>query len=167
MKTKLLTLLFIFTFTIAGLPNFTQAYTSGTKEAEKITPFHNLYSVEFRWDFGDKDLLIPVSAYRSIPNNSPKNALGFELLSEHNLRVKTGTTTAFVIADLPIENGYYHLKAGDTATFKLLALHETASSTQKLKLQVTALPFMFINKTNTIHTYLHPQELKGYQTEAI
>ncbi len=144
-----------------------EAYVSGAKSAEKLNDTYRLYSVDFSWSFAENDLLIPVLATRGLPSTTDKASLGFNLLSENGLRVKTGTSTAFVVANLPIEKGYYRLKAGEVGKFKLLTLHESASSTQPLKLQVSALPFKFNKNNKETKTYLHTSELKGYVTTAI
>lgn len=143
------------------------AYESGAKSATKLSPVHQLYSINFTWGFEDRDLLIPVMATRGLTGDTTAVSLGFELENEGGLRVKTGTTTAMVIANLPIENGYYRLKAGKSAKFTLLALHESASSTQKLKLHTTALPFKFDTKGKETKTFLRTHELKDYVTTAI
>ena len=166
MKTKLHFGLFILAaLLISTAP--AQAYKSGAKSAAKLTPNHQLYSIDFTWGFKDSDLLIPVLATRGLENATTAKALGYELESVGGLRVKSGTTTAMVIAKLPIENGYYRLEAGQTAKFTLLALHQAASSTQMLKLHTTALPFKFDNKGKETQTFLREHELKDYVTKAI
>lgn len=158
--------LFLFTVVLGGATH-AFAYESGLKTAQKLSPIHQLYSISFTWGFEDRDLLIPVLAKRGLAYDEASTTVGYELESEGGLRVKTGTTTAFVIANLPIENGFYRLAAGETATFRLLALHEAASSTQKLKLKASALPFNLETKGKVSKTYLHPHELTKYVTDAI
>jgi hypothetical protein len=106
-------------------------------------------------------------ATRGLAIDTNEVAVGFELENEGGLRVKTGTSTAMVIANLPIENGYYRLEAGKTAKFTLLALHESASTTQKLQLHTSALPFKFDTKGKETKTFLREHELKDYVTTAI
>jgi hypothetical protein len=165
MNTKLFLLFIISLFSVSLTAN-AAAYTSSTKSAEVLGDNFRLYSIGFDWSFKDRDLLIPVLAQRGLEADTNQSSLGYEIKNENGLRVKTGTTTALVIANLPIENGYYRLKAGEVGQFRLLALHEAASSTQPLKLQVSALPFKFNTKGKETKTYLNRTELKGYVTNA-
>lgn len=165
MNTKLFSVILLLAFFSFG--QSAEAYLSGTKSAEVLNDSYRLYSVGFNWGFAERDLFIPVLAQRGLQVDTTAVALGYEIENESGLRVKHGTTTALVIADLPIENGYYRLKAGDVGKFRLLALHEVASSTQPLRLQVSALPFKFDTKGKITTSYLQPSELKTYVTNAI
>jgi hypothetical protein len=166
MNTKLFLLAFICGITILGTAS-AEAYVSSSKSAEKLNDTYRLYSVGFNWSFSDKDLLVPVLAKRDLPTDTSETALGYRIESAGGLRVSHGTTTALVIADLPIENGYYKLKAGEVGKFRLLALHQTASTTQPLRLKVSALPFKFETTDKETKTYLQQNELRGYVTTAI
>lgn len=166
MKTKLFLLAFISTIILGGTSD-ALAYTSSTNFAMKLNDDFSLYGVSFNWSFADRDLLIPVLAKRDLSSDTTETALGYRIENASGLRVTHGTTTAMVIADLPIEDGYYRLKAGEKAKFTLLTLHEAASTTQPLRLKVSALPFKLEKDSKETKTQLNSSELRNYVTSAI
>jgi hypothetical protein len=159
MNTKLFIATLLIAFVLQSSP--AMAYQSGKKMAQRLNDDYRLFNVNFSWGFAERDLLIPVLAIRGLKNGDESSSLGFDIENASGLRVRSGTTTAMVIADLPIENGYYRLKAGNQANFKLLA------STQALQLHVSSLPFKFNVKGTETKTFLREHELKDYVTTTI
>ena len=143
------------------------AYDVSTTSAYSINGESTLYKVTFEWGFSGRDVLIPVLATRGLGATEATSTLGFELLTETGLRTKDGLSTAIVLTDAPIENGYYRLKSGETKTFTVLGVYQHERSTGKYAFAVSALPFVIERGEDKSTTALNQRELSGFVTKAI
>lgn len=144
------------------------AYEASAGNGYRITEESALYQVTFEWGFTGRDVLIPVFATRGLGATEATSTLGYEFITENGLRTKDGLGAALVLADAPIENGYYRLKSGEIKTFTVLGIftHEP-SITSKYAFAVSGLPFIIEKGGSQSHTALNARELTGFVTNPI
>ncbi len=155
------------------IPQASEAYTSDDKIASKIDSDTALYTVSYKFGFGNRALYVPIVTGRGLNASSTKFQVGYDILN-HGTASKIGSVESVILTDDPdveIRNGQYYLPEGKAAVFTLVAI-QTLSDTEivtnpNLSLQVTNLPFTMVNKNVKSGYHFNPPQLAPYHTPAV
>jgi hypothetical protein len=158
--------LFFSSFLVAFViffPNVSAAYFTTNQQAFAANKTLGLYTIEFKFGHGSRDVYIPINALSGYQKSS--NALTYQIINNEKEQA-LGTTSGIVLSSTPVKDGMYVIPKGKTATFTLLTFF-TPSDVEEgatFRTQVTNLPFLF---DGTQELALNPSELTPYTTELV
>lgn len=160
--------LFISTIALCLIaPSVSFAYVSTEQTAARISATEALYTISFRLGFSNRDVYVPIQALRD--QTTSDNALHYTILEDARHTTTTGLTRAAVISTASVQDGWYVVPRGSSATFTVLATLTTDPSAAEADyaLKVTHLPFTTIVDGLHIRNALTESELRGYLTPEI
>ncbi len=148
---------------IIAVPQLSFAYKTTSQSARQYSDTTALYTITYRFGFLNRELYIPISAVRgAMPT---RDAVSYELMTGSTTS-NLGTMSALVVSTAEIKNGMYYLPAGKAADFTFVVALTMPARTKvaDYKTQMTALPFIMVDKGKKINAQLNPSELQYYVT---
>ena len=119
-----------------------------------------VYTLTFTLGGYTKDLYIPIVGIRDLPNRTRQNNFGFEMQAGYgDSPTDDGAVVALIVAKAEIIDGQYKVPAGESVTFKIVALFKTTEDeSDTYRFKVTELPF-FVGDDKEAQSF-NPSELK-------
>ncbi len=148
---------------LLGYTHSADAYLTTSQNAFTVDNRSAIFTIDFTFGHETRDIFIPLPALLNGEGTNP-NALGFAVLDEDGKSVPS-TAAGIVLGGVPLKNGFYVIPKGKAATFTLLMIVKSGTTTEtELHAQVTSLPFNF---NGTSKQALNPSELQYYKTPNI
>jgi hypothetical protein len=165
--------LYLSLFTVAilallALPTSSQAYFTSDQTVERLTPLTALYTITYSFGHGSRDFNMPAATELDVPFAGTDNRLGYSVYSPSDSSTDV-RTAAMIVSDAKWKDGFYHIPAGERATFTLVALVRTEESATPgdYGIKVDDLPFVSVINDDEVQQRLNEVELKKYVTPAV
>ena len=145
-------------------PSTASAYSTSDQTAVRLTPSHVLFSITYDLGFVNRGTYAPLVAN----TNRVQNEIRYEVKAEDGTTV-TARSAGFITAThSEVDNGFHKLEYGKKSDFTLYVIAEIPKTSTEHYLQVTSLPFILIDKDNTMRRgEVAPDRLPEYKTPVV
>ncbi len=172
MEKSFLSLTTYLVFASVLVPQSVGAYFTTAQSAQMLGDGRGvLYTVTYDFGMQKNDLFLPIVPERKIETKDQSRIMTYALFDDSEEETDYGESTAVVLSNAEIRDGYYFVPRGTGKRFvlaALLMLPETAPERSlDLALLVTNLPFTIVNNAGKLPNQLNPSELKYYLTPEV